>query len=207
MLIAGMSGRVNIKWFKSCQSLSNYLIVCLLVPAQVKKVPGHLLLCLLLLSLLAASPELAIRSTLSLAGPGNHTVCILTTSTTTQALVNTLRLLVRNLLPVFLVIRAASSHCSLLGGRFAQPQERSVSSCNLQHLTDIESFQAGYSAGYLSWSDAGGKQADIRGKTFSSNLWRSHQENLQASVDDNIPDYLHFLLVSWYPVPGTATKW
>ena len=119
--------------FKLCQSLSNYLIVCLVVPAKLKTVPAPQLLSLLLLSLLPATPELAIRSSLSL--DEAHSVCILTTSTTTQALVNALKLLVRQLVPALLVIQAASSQCRLLGERLSPPQERSVSSnCNLQHI-------------------------------------------------------------------------
>ena len=91
-----------------------------------KTVPAHLLLSLLLLSLLPATPELAIRSTLTLTGAETvETVCILTTSTITQALYSSLKLLVRHLVPAVLVIQAAtSSHCPLLGGRLTPPQER-----------------------------------------------------------------------------------
>ena len=118
-----------------CQSLSNYLIVCLVSPAQVKTVPASLLL-----SLLAAIPELAIRSTLSLAG--TEPVCILTTSTTSQALVTTLRLVVRNLVPALLVIRPATRHCPLLAGRLSPSRERSVSShCYLHNLLTSRAFR------------------------------------------------------------------
>ena len=97
-----------------------------MIPAKFKTVPAHVLLSLLLLSLLPATPELAIRSTLTLAG--TETVCILTTSTITQALYNSLKLLVRQLVPAVLVILAATAHCRLLGGRLRPPQEeRSVS--------------------------------------------------------------------------------
>ena len=83
-------------------------------------------------------------------------VCILTTTTITQALYNTLKVVVRQLVPAVLVILANISPCHLLGGRLSLPEERSVS-CNPHNLLlDTESFQAGYPAGYFSPDHAGG---------------------------------------------------
>ena len=86
--------------------LSNYLIVCLLSPS-LKRVPRHLLLSLLLLPLLPASPELAIRSTVLVSE--RQSVCILTTNTITHTLYLLLLLAVRHLLPGLLVLLSTTT--------------------------------------------------------------------------------------------------
>jgi len=92
-------------------ALSHYLIVCLVCLLLVKRAPGVLarlqecrllLLCLLVLSLLPAVPELAIRSTVRLS-PG-QSVCILTTSPLTYALYVTFKLSLRHILPATLIL-------------------------------------------------------------------------------------------------------
>ena len=91
--------------------LSNYLIVCLVCLLLVKRAPGVLarlqecrllLLSLVLLSLLPATPELAIRSTVRLSA--QQSVCILTTSPLTYALYVTFKLSLRHILPAILIL-------------------------------------------------------------------------------------------------------
>ena len=86
------------------------MIVCLVCLLLVKRAPGVLarlqecrllLLSLVLLSLLPALPELAIRSTV-VAGPTS--VCILTTSPLTYALYVTFKLSLRHILPAILIL-------------------------------------------------------------------------------------------------------
>ena len=90
--------------------LSNYLVVCLVCLLLVKRAPGVLarlqeckllLLSLILLSLLPATPELAIRGTIQ---TGEHYVCILTTSSATYALYVTFKLILRHILPAVLIL-------------------------------------------------------------------------------------------------------
>ena len=91
-------------------ALSHYLIVCLVCLLLVKRAPGVLarlqecrllLLCLLVLSLLPALPELAIRTTVV---AGSTSVCILTTNTATYALYVTFKLILRHILPAVLIL-------------------------------------------------------------------------------------------------------
>ena len=91
--------------------LSNYLVVCLVCLLLVKRAPGVLarlqecrllLLSLVLLSLLPATPELAIRSTVRLSA--QQSVCILTTSPLTYALYVTFKLSLRHILPAILIL-------------------------------------------------------------------------------------------------------
>ena len=87
------------------------MIVCLVCLLLVKRAPGVLarlqecrllLLSLLVLSLLPALPELAIRSTVRLSS--QQSVCILTTSPLTYALYVTFKLSLRHLLPATLIL-------------------------------------------------------------------------------------------------------
>ena len=86
------------------------MIVCLVCLLLVKRAPGVLarlqecrllLLSLLLLSLLPALPELAIRSTVV---AGTTSVCIYTTNTATYALYVTFKLILRHILPATLTL-------------------------------------------------------------------------------------------------------
>ena len=90
--------------------LSNYLIVCLVCLLLVKRAPGVLarlqecrllLLSLVLISLLPALPELAIRTTVQ---TGSYSVCIYTTNTATYALYVTFKLILRHILPATLIL-------------------------------------------------------------------------------------------------------
>ena len=87
------------------------MIVCLVCLLLVKRAPGVLarlqecrllLLCLLVLSLLPALPELAIRTTVRLSA--QQSVCILTTSPLTYALYVTFKLSLRHILPAVLIL-------------------------------------------------------------------------------------------------------
>jgi len=91
--------------------LSNYLVVCLVCLLLVKRAPGVLarlqeckllLLSLILISLLPATPELAIRTTVHLTP--SQAVCILTTSPLTYALYVTFKLTLRHILPAILIL-------------------------------------------------------------------------------------------------------
>ena len=91
--------------------LSNYLVVCLVCLLLVKRAPGVLarlqeckllLLSLVIISLLPATPELAIRATVSITP--NQSVCILTTTPVTYALYVTFKLTLRHLLPAILIL-------------------------------------------------------------------------------------------------------
>ena len=86
------------------------MIVCLVCLLLVKRAPGVLarlqecrllLLCLLVLSLLPALPELAIRTTVV---AGSTSVCILTTNTATYALYVTFKLILGHILPAVLIL-------------------------------------------------------------------------------------------------------
>ena len=90
--------------------LSNYLVVCLVCLLLVKRAPGVLarlqeckllLLSLVLLSLLPATPELAIRGTVT---TGSHYFCIYTTNSATYALYVTFKLILRHILPAVLIL-------------------------------------------------------------------------------------------------------
>ena len=90
--------------------LSNYLIVCLVCLLLVKRAPGVLarlqecrllLLSLVLISLLPALPELAIRTTVQ---TGSYSVCIYTTNTATYALYVTFKLILRHILPATFIL-------------------------------------------------------------------------------------------------------
>ena len=125
--VTGMVGGLvlelaNMSWLGSSQGcaayyfisswmlgLSNYLVVCLVCLLLVKRAPGVLarlqeckllLLSLILLSLLPATPELAIRGTIQ---TGAGYVCILTTSSATYALYVTFKLILRHILPAILI--------------------------------------------------------------------------------------------------------
>ena len=127
MMWLGSSGGCAVYYFITSWlvGLSNYLIVCLVCMILVKRAASVLarlqeckllLLCLILITVLPAIPELFIRSTIVSMGQG---ICILSTRwvTTIMVLAITLttrdsmyglyimfKLLVRHLLPVVLVI-------------------------------------------------------------------------------------------------------
>ena len=91
--------------------LSNYLVVCLVCLLLVKRAPGVLarlqeckllLLSLVIISLLPATPELAIRATVKITS--TQSVCILTTTPVTYALYVTFKLTLRHLLPAILIL-------------------------------------------------------------------------------------------------------
>lgn len=90
--------------------LSNYLVVCLVCMILVKRAASVLarlqeckllLICLILITVLPAIPELFIRSTIISMG---HGICILSARDSTYGLYIMFKLLVRHLLPVVLVI-------------------------------------------------------------------------------------------------------
>jgi len=90
--------------------LSNYLVVCLVCMILVKRAASVLarlqeckllLICLILITVLPAIPELFIRATVTSLGQG---VCILTAQDSTYALYTVFKLLIRHLLPIVLVV-------------------------------------------------------------------------------------------------------
>lgn len=90
--------------------LSNYLVVCLVCMILVKRAASVLarlqeckllLICLILITVLPAIPELFIRSTITSLG---HPICIFSARDSTYGLYIMFKLLIRHLLPVVLVI-------------------------------------------------------------------------------------------------------
>jgi len=112
MMWLGSSGGCAVYYFITSWlvGLSNYLIVCLVCMILVKRAASVLarlqeckllLLCLILITVLPAIPELFIRSTIVSMGQG---ICILSTRDSMYGLYIMFKLLVRHLLPVVLVI-------------------------------------------------------------------------------------------------------
>ena len=74
-------------------------------------------------------------------------------------------------------------------GGVGDPGSHQVTLSSAGWEADTSSGEAGYSAGHFNRNNAGGEQADIRGETFILHVRRSHQENLQANDDNNVPAY------------------